>query len=185
MDKLVDHLFEEMKPQLNEPYAFYGHSMGTVLGYLLVKRIMDTDLPKPAHLFFTGCEGPSTFKYDERRHTLPKDELIHELKKMGGGSEELFNNDHLMDFFEPILRADFEAIEKYRHQRDQLLEVPISVFIGTEEDISLEDAKAWQEETTKEVTVKQFPGDHFFIFDHEEIIMKLIFRTCLNKSVDI
>ena len=181
MQSLTDHLYEEIKQKTNEPYAIYGHSMGTILGYLIVQKIAAAGLPLPQHLFFTGCEGPSCLVHKVIMHDLSSKELVAELKKMGGSSDEVFEDEAMMAYFEPILRADFKAIETYVYEETTPLDVPISVFTGLEEEITYEAAASWQKETTQPVTVTQLPGDHFFIYDHEEIIMKSICQKLMGS----
>src|SRR4051794_37934122 len=54
MDSVVTDIFQQIKDRLDEPYGIYGHSMGTLSGYLLTKKIIQKNLNKPIHLFFTG-----------------------------------------------------------------------------------------------------------------------------------
>ncbi len=55
LETMVDDLFQQIQNELNDkPYAIYGHSMGTLLGYLLTKRILNAGKPAPLHLFVSG-----------------------------------------------------------------------------------------------------------------------------------
>lgn len=176
-DRMADDVFEQIRSDLNSPYAIYGHSMGTLLGYLLTKRIVEADLPKPLHLFFSGRGGPSV-KYDEPpRYGLPKAEFVTKLRELGGSPDEVLADDSLIEFFEPILRADFQAVETFNYVASEPFDIPITVMIGTNEKTNYEQALAWKKETTADVTVRQFPGKHFFIFQFEKEILKLIART--------
>jgi surfactin synthase thioesterase subunit len=73
-----------------------------------------------------------------------------------------------------MLRADFKAIETYEYVAGPVLDIPIDAYVGTELDATVEEAGQWQLHTTKPVIVKQFEGNHFFIFDHSKTIMNLI-----------
>jgi len=173
-------LLSEIKNSLDTPYAIYGHSMGTLVGYLMVKEIQLAGYPSPKFLFFTGSEGPATRTKEKIRHLLPEDELIEELRSLGGVSEEVLNEPDIMRFYLPIIRADFQAIETYGYVSDKALDIPISVAIGTEEKVTSEEARSWQRETIWPIELMQFHGNHFFIFDHTERIMKLIAEKILE-----
>jgi surfactin synthase thioesterase subunit len=171
---LARHLVDEIRDQLHKPYAFYGHSMGTVVGYLMACEIRRSAYRMPEFLFFTGSEGPATRKHEQQRHLLPRAALIEELRALGGISEEVFNEPEIMDFFLPVIRADFEALETYRHRPGEYLDIPISVVIGTEDKVSIEEARSWQLETRRPIEVMQLQGNHFFVFEHTARIMKMI-----------
>lgn len=174
LDTIANDVFSQIKNKLDEPYAIYGHSMGTLIAYALTKRIIKENLKQPLYLFLTGCTGPSLRYRDLVDHLLPKQEFFREIKKLGGSPDAVLNDPILMDFFEPILRADFEAVATYNYERSEPFSIPISVIIGAEENASFEEAMAWQQETTLPIEVKTLPGNHFFIFDHEATIIQSV-----------
>jgi surfactin synthase thioesterase subunit len=172
---IVDDVLAQIEPMLwQNAYAIYGHSMGTLVGYLLTKRILEKDLPPPLHLFLTGRGGPSVMAERPLRHKLPKPEFLQQIRELGGSPDDTLNDDNLMEFFEPILRADFQAIETYEHVPGPPLPVSITAIIGVEERTTYAEAMAWQKETSEKLDVRQFPGKHFFIFNYEPELMKII-----------
>jgi surfactin synthase thioesterase subunit len=178
--ELVKLLLADIRSELHAPYAIYGHSMGSLVGYLLAREIRKVGYASPKFLFFTGSEGPATRKNEKIRHLLPENELIEELKSLGGLSDEVSNEPDIIKFFLPIIRADFHAVETYQHVKGENFDIPINVAIGTEEKVTLEEAKSWQMETRVPIELIQFHGNHFFIFDHTERIMKLITEKLLE-----
>jgi len=175
VNSMVDDLFVQLQDLIHKPYVIFGHSMGALLGFLVVKKITENSLSLPLHLIVSGLEGPSV--KDERkknRASLPADEFIEELKILGGISNEIFEDISFLSFFEPILRADFKAIEQHKYSKGNALDIPICVLFGSEEEFSLTEALFWQEESNFEVEVIQFSGDHFFIFEHKKQIMDII-----------
>lgn len=171
---MADDLYNVIKPRLNEPYAFYGHSMGTVLAYLITKRLISEGMNTPAYLFMSGRFGPSAKDPDPCNHNLPQKEFRAKLKEIGGSPDEFLADDTLMDFFDPILRADFRAIEEYKYEPSEPLDIPIVVMVGKEEKMTPEQAMAWQQETTKPIDLRWFSGKHFFILDYPAEIMRII-----------
>lgn len=180
---VVDDIYSQIKGKLTEPYAIYGHSMGTLLGYLLTHKILKEKVSPPVHLFFSGCGGPSVKVDEPPKHNLPKKEFIDKLIEMGGCPEEILQNSELMDIFEPIIRADFKLIEYYRYEPLPAFNIPISVLIGTEEKTTLDDALAWQKETSDPLEVFQLPGNHFFIFGQEKQLINIIADKLLGKLI--
>jgi len=180
MNEMVNDLYKIIVQDLSKPYAFYGHSMGAVLAYLTVKRIVNNNLIPPVYLFVSGKEAPSVSNDDPKRHLMPREEFIAELREMGGSPEQLLNDDELMNFFEPVLRADFEAMELYEYEETSSLNIPVLSMIGLEEDITDEEVEAWQKETSQKIEIVKFEGKHFFIFTYPKEIMALI-----NKRLSV
>jgi len=178
---LIEDCFDKIKGHLHEPYAIYGHSMGSIVSYLVTKRIIAEGLPQPKHLFLSGRGGPSVAYTEPPRYLLPSDKFRAQLKEMGGSPDEVLNDEDLMCFFEPILRADFEALENYKYEHTQPFDIPVTVMIGEQERVTLEQAFTWQNETTQKIDIRRFPGRHFFIFEHTATIMDIIGQKLLPK----
>lgn len=182
--QMAEDVFQQIKNRLDKPYMIYGHSMGTILAYLVLKKITDNNLPQPLHLFVSGAAGPSTEERERERHLLSKTDFRKKLDEYGGSPKEVLENEELFDFFEPILRNDFKAVETYYHQAwENQMKCPITVMLGLEERVTIAEAKLWEKETSAEVKIKQFPGGHFFIYDYTSEVVKTILRAVENKIV--
>ncbi len=156
-------------------YAIYGHSLGGLMTYLLTRKLVENGHRPPVHLFITGTTGPSSLsRIEKKRHLLPHEEFIQELKDLKGMPDEILKSDELLEYCEPILRSDFMASETYIHEDSAPLDVPITVITGTEEEMENSDIALWQKETTHVVDFKKFPGNHFFIYQHVPEIIQII-----------
>lgn len=174
VDAIVFDLLKWIGDDLHEPYAFFGHSFGALVSYRLAALIAGKNIPDPLHLFVSGQQGPSVAPGNKDIHLLPREAFIEKVVEYGGIPEEVSNNRDLMDFVEPMLRADFQAEGTYVHKEEPPLDAPITVMVGSDDDVSLDDALKWQEVTTRKIVLKQFPGDHFFVFDHLPEICDII-----------
>ncbi|HTI08723.1 MAG TPA: thioesterase domain-containing protein [Puia sp.] len=184
---IVDDLYQQIKPTLDKnEYGIYGHSMGGIIGYLLTRKIIDKGHRPPLHLFVTGACAPSAPGRGKKKyHLLNKPQFLEEVKKLKGLPDEILDNEDTLDFFEPILRADFRASETYLHHPREPLEIPFTVITGTEEDIETEDILLWQRETNLPVDFKKMPGEHFFIFRHVKTIIHIISVKLFSYSKHI
>ena len=64
----------------------------------------------------------------------------------------------------PTLRADFEMVQTYEYHSGPPLPCPLNIYGGLQDsDVTLEDLRAWQLQTTAACDLKMFEGDHFFI----------------------
>lgn len=175
INDLVDDLFQIMEPTIEkyDQFYIYGHSMGALLSYLLCHKFIALKKKQPLHLFISGCGGPSE-REEKEKHLLPSKEFRESLVKYGGITKDVLDNDKLMDFFEPILRADFEVVERYVYKERPKLKIPITGFFGTDEDISTEEINLWNKETDKPFEIFEYPGNHFFIFEHSSEISSVL-----------
>lgn len=179
MHDVVARVADEIAPMLAaKPFAFFGHSMGGVLAFELVRELRRRGLPLPSRLFVSGSSAPQVADFaDPPRHTMPDDELVVELRRLGGTPEEFLADEELLAILLPTLRADFSLFDTYRYPEGEPLPVPISVFGGLE-DFALPEEKleGWRLQTTAAVTMKMFPGDHFFLHAYEPAVTREIGR---------
>lgn len=181
---LVDDLYSQINKKVNNlSYAIYGHSMGGLLAFLLTRKLLEKGNKPPVHIFISGTSGPSDItRTQEKRSLLGKEEFIEEVKDLGGMPDEILKNDELLHFFEPILRADFKISEDYEYKSQAPLNIPFTVITGSEEDMTKEEIYLWQKETKQIVDFKEFPGNHFFIYDYINEIMDIIANKLSSYS---
>lgn len=179
VNALVADAFTQIQAEIqNQRYAIYGHSMGALLGYLLTQLILKRGQPAPVHLIVSGRRAPSVTNDKPLKHSLSKEDFLTALKDMGGFPPELLIHAELIDFFEPILRTDFQAIETYSYQSTQPFDIPITILHGlNDEEVAYAELLPWQQETVKSIAIKQFPGNHFFVFEHLVQIGQVFSRT--------
>lgn len=180
---IVNDLYHQMVDNLEEDYALYGHSMGGIVAYLLARKILDNGFRPPLHLFITGTSGPSSVSRREKNlHLLDKAEFLEEVAKLRGLPEEILADSEFMDFFEPVLRADFAANETYSYEEKEPMDVPITVITGTEEEMKKVDIHLWQKESSHKVDFRVMRGHHFFIYSNPVEIVNIIVRKLVSSQ---
>jgi surfactin synthase thioesterase subunit len=177
-DEILDDTYNELikKQKPGQPFAFFGHSMGAQLAYSIAHRLQAEGRELPVHILLSGRGAPTIVRM-KRRFDLPENLFREELKKMGGVPDDILNDNDFYRFFEPILRADFRAIESYKHTPVQPLDIPFTVMLGDAEETTIEEAKQWNEETTAAFDFWLYPGGHFFIFEHAKEICSVMGNT--------
>lgn len=180
LKELVSGLFHTIiKYEIDEHtnYMIYGHSMGTIVVYELLKLIKENQLLLPHTLFLSGRYSPHVVYQKENTHLLSNEQLINNLIQLGGVPSEIRSYPELMNICLPIIRNDYQIIDEYE------LTMPIScfnsniVFIYSDNDPYLENRKKvndWGCYTDQEFLVIEVEGDHFFINDKAAFICHLI-----------
>lgn len=179
LNLMATDLLAQIRQRITDRYAFYGHSMGAALAWMLTRQIQRAGERMPEYLFVSGRRAPSDIRHDER-YLLPQKDFFEMLKSLGGCPQEVLDDPELLEFFEPILRADFRAVSTFVYEEAAPFDTPIVAMIGNQDEISKGDADSWQAETTQPIVVKEFSGDHFFILEHHEEITRLMFE-CLTQ----
>ena len=181
---LVQPLTQAILPLLNRPYAFFGHSMGALVAYEVIRQLQQLGTALPIHLFVSGRSAPHIPETVEPPlYTLPDEEFKQKLREFNGTPEEILNHDELMELLLPILRCDFEACETYKHIPGDPLPIPISALGGlSDESVPPDHIRAWQSHTSKQFRFHFFPDGHFFIHSHLKEVVHIVVRE-LEQAV--
>ena len=161
---IVQALATAIVPFFDRPYAFFGHSMGSLVAFELARELRRQHRAGPMHLVVSGHRAPRFASRRRAIHALPQAELIDELRRLNGTPEEVLRDPELMSMLLPTLRADFSACEQYTYADEAPLTCPISAFGGLQDPrVAHDDLSAWREQTTDRFVLRMLPGDHFFL----------------------
>lgn len=184
-DAVLDYVNQIKKLRNNnQPYVIYGHSMGATLGLSVVKK-MEEHLDPPNILIVSGNPGPGFSYNDRERHSLSDSDLKEELRSLGGVPEEILEDEDLYNYFSPIMRSDFEILEKYKHSEIGLIiNTPILAVMGAQEE-TVAGIANWKNFTSKKFDYKILPGNHFFIHRQVKTLAKIINECAVYSLVEI
>jgi medium-chain acyl-[acyl-carrier-protein] hydrolase len=177
----VDDMLKAVKDIAHtHTYAFYGHSMGCVLTYELLRSIANAGLPGPQTVFLSGRNPPHHIYAGKDIHYLSDDAFIAEIKKIGGTPLEFFELPSLVQMFLPILRSDYRLIERYRHIEPRHITSANLVFLASDTDslVTQPQVSEWSRYTSAHFELHNFSGGHFFINQAYPDICKLIVSRC-------
>jgi medium-chain acyl-[acyl-carrier-protein] hydrolase len=160
----------------DKPFALFGHSMGALVGFELVRELRRRGQKLPAHLFVASRAAPQVRELRRpHRHLLPEDAFIRELRLLNGTAEEVLGDPSLIQFLLPVLRADFAVVETYAYSPEEPLACPITAFGGESDDeVSRDQLLAWNMETRGTFVLRMFPGGHFFLHEFRLQLLQTI-----------
>lgn len=166
---------DALAPHTNRRYALYGHSMGAIIIFEVVRQIRQRGLPMPVHLFpaaYRSPERPSTKKHI---HHFDDDAFLEELRTYEGTPESFFDNPELIEFLLPMLKADFSIHETWVYKTQPPLDLPITAFYGKEDPIApAAEMAPWQAHTSQGFELVQMPGSHFFLNHGRPLVIRKI-----------
>jgi len=177
---MVDALLPDITSAIDGPFAVFGHSMGSLVIYELLRRLLANGV-QPVCVVMSGCKPPSIREAGPNLHELPDDEFIEELRKLDGTPEEVLADAELMSIAFPILRADFEAVANYSEQGKLELSCPVFAYGGMEDpNVAIEELERWSEITRASCTIRAFPGNHFFLHSQRQALLQVVATDMLN-----
>jgi medium-chain acyl-[acyl-carrier-protein] hydrolase len=161
---LVTALADAVAGELAAPFAIYGHSLGSLVGFAFAHELRRRGLAAPVHLFASGRRAPQIADREQALHVLPDPELCAWLRRMGGVPEAVFREPELLAYFLPILRADLAINHHAAIEPDVPLSCPITAMGGIDDERApAELLDAWRAQTTAAFDREMFSGGHFFL----------------------
>ena len=183
---LVCDLAEGLRPYMNMPFAFFGHSLGALVLYELTRNLRITHKPAPLQLFIAAYRAPHLSNSRPILHNMPDDDFINELIRYHGIPEEISENKEMLEVVTPIIKADYKIHETYTYKPEERLRCPIMVFGGIEDEfVDLNDLEGWRKETSEECQIRILSGGHYFINDNCEIIANATKENLLKSLPDV
>ena len=176
LQDLVFAMQVEIQSQQDMPYAFLGHSMGSLVAFEWARLIRHSSLPMPRLLILSAFGGPHLKSVQAKRlHLLPDAELIAEIERLQGTPEQVLKHQELMALLLPMIRADLQMVETYRYEAQEPLETPMLVLGGdADPEVEASRLKAWKEQSAGPFECHFFSGDHFYIQSNKEEVLKKI-----------
>lgn len=186
MADAVREVAQVLQPELDLPFALFGHSMGALIGFELARRLRTQYGIAPVHLFISARRAPQL--HDPRPALCPlrDEEFVAEIRRRYNGiPREVAQDPDVMELLLPLLRADVEMLETYTYEPGPPLDCPITAFGGQEDaEARFEELAAWREQTSARFETRLYPGDHFFLQSAQPQILETISRE-LNRGVDL
>jgi medium-chain acyl-[acyl-carrier-protein] hydrolase len=161
---LIRAASEALAPEMEKPFALFGHSMGALIAFELARELRKQHGIQPVHLFISAKCSPRQRPEDPAVGQLSDAALIDVLERYEGTPQDLLNDAELMRLMLPVIRADMAVCDSYVYEPGPPFECPITVFGGLEDRLrSRACLESWQEYTKGPFMLRMLPGGHFFI----------------------
>lgn len=183
LETLVQCLVPIIRPFLDKPFAFFGHSMGALIAYVLTQELWREAKLLPAHLFISSSRAPQ-LPLRPPIHPLSDSAFLIELQRRYQGVPMLLWQDaELRNLFLPLIRADMTLFETYVYRPASPLPCALTVF-GSHQDglVSQADLAAWGSLVQTRVDLQMFEGNHFYLNTAKQPLLRAI-ASALNADV--
>ena len=177
---LIQSLGKAIQPYLDIPYVTFGHCMGGLTSFELIRQLRRSNQPLPQQMFISAFIGPQIKNPTSTIMRISGNTIDDFFDILGGTPDSIKENFGLMNMNRPIMEADNDLLRAYGYVEDDPLDIPISLFAASNDKlVHVHEVERWADQTTKQFELKLFPGDHFYIFSHRPWLMK-----ALNKRLD-
>lgn len=175
LSPLIEELTYALSPMMDMPFAFFGHSMGTLIAFELARALRQQQHQEPRALFVSAHRAPQLPLSRALLHTGPDAKLIETMKNLGGTPPAILEHTEMMSLMLPVMRADLTLYETYMYIPEAPFHCPIVVFGGKEDRaVREQELLAWREQTRSAFTYHSLPGGHFFLHSEQDRFLPLL-----------
>jgi pyochelin biosynthetic protein PchC len=175
---------EELLALADKPTAIFGHSMGALVAFEATRLVEKNRPGLVTRLFASGSSAPSRPRRLQMGDDASDDEIIAELRLMGGTDESLVTDREALQLILPALRDDYRAMARYSCEPGVLIDAPISALLGVDDvSTSYQDAAQWGAHTRSGAEVRTFPGGHFYLSQHRRELLETIQETSWRSVI--
>lgn len=165
VEEMVEGVTCALHDQLDLPFAFFGHSMGSLVALETARSLASRGWKQPEHLFVSGRRPPHVPDPQPPLDGLDDAAFVAEInRRYGGIPAEILEHAELLALLLPTLRADIRALERHGVRTVDALDCPLTAYGGVQDALTpLEHLQAWRPLTRAAFRLRQFPGGHFYV----------------------
>lgn len=169
----VDDIYAQLQRQMPNEYCIIGNSMGAAIAYLLAHKLQQENKQMPKHLFLSSRLSPDAYKQEPNIVGISSTDFWKVVQQYDGVPAQLLQHKELMEFYEPILRTDFELLQQFNESFESIaaIDVPASILFGDQDvrNVSYEKMQGWRKFFVNYIDIKSFEGKHFFLYENENV----------------
>jgi medium-chain acyl-[acyl-carrier-protein] hydrolase len=175
LQALVGALLEETRAVRARPFACFGHSLGALVAFELVRALRRCGEPLPVHLFVSACGAPQLGGSEPPLSELTTRDVADWLRRLDGTPEAVLGDGEMLSVLLPTLRADLGLRDDYVCAAEPALDVPITAFGGHDDpEVSAASLAGWRDQTRQRFAIRAFAGGHFFIRSAQSALLAAI-----------
>ena len=180
-------LIQDIKAQFMELQTadifVLGHSMGSLIAFYSSRSITT----KNFHLFLSGMNPPSAkqIAHFKEFSSMNLKDLTKTMITNGGITQELQQFPDMLERVISTVRDDFKLLATI----DNTLNLEIKskhkyqvLHASNDQLCSLKEMKSWKKYFKTTGETKIFPGDHFYLFDHQDVVHDYLVEVMLNNT---
>ena len=175
LSALADEAARALAPYADRPLSLLGHSMGALVAFETARRLEQHGTV--ARLFVSAARPPADDWEERDLDALTDDQIVTELRRLGGVPEALLREADVVSEILRLLRADHRALRRYSCPTDAVLKAPITVLLAdADPKNTLEQMHGWARHSANGFEIEQLPGGHFALTERDPRVAQLLTR---------
>jgi surfactin synthase thioesterase subunit/short-subunit dehydrogenase/acyl carrier protein len=168
LEAMLQALKPAMVPLLDKPYVCFGHSMGGLLAFEIIRALRHDGLPLPLHLFVSSVPALNTYTPDDTDHASISRNLFR---------NKTMDSDLIQSLLK-LLKDDLTLLSRYHYSSASPLNVQVvALYAGDDPRVQKHQVERWQQETTQPLKTVCRTGGHRYIEHDSRYLTDLIRQT--------
>jgi surfactin synthase thioesterase subunit len=163
--RAVDQLAKELLTDsaMDLPTVVFGHSLGAVLAFELVRRLESAGCGALIGMVASGSPDPWTQRGDRATEIGDDDLFLAKISEFSGYNHEALNDPMMRELLLPTLRADVQMHEDYVPRDGLGLSVPVMTVRGSDDRlVSRAQIEPWRKASICAVRHEELDGGHMY-----------------------
>ena len=181
IEDIINQILKNIMEEKCESYYIWGHSMGSYIAYEASLKINNMECKRPLCLVMSVSVAPN--KIDRQQiKDIPDNEdvFISYLVSLGLISKDLCNKKIMRKIYIPKIRNDYELLINYKPSNNKKCAIKTLILNGKDDDFIVDDIYEWDQFFEQSPQYEFFEGNHFFIFDKKDIVLKAIDKQIVD-----
>ncbi|UII27311.1 alpha/beta fold hydrolase [Fulvivirga maritima] len=168
----VNKIMLDLQGYLNKPYILFGHSMGGLIAFELMRLLRQKKLNLPQQLFVSSTPQLAVY---EKAYLNPKQDTDQLMSSFPHLKPENIPDPELRKVLISLLRNDLSLIDSFSYQFEPPFDLPITAIHGVQDNnITPAQMQNWKNETTQTFKLIQRKGGHHYLHHDSEFVTHLI-----------
>ncbi|MBL3656243.1 type I polyketide synthase [Fulvivirga sediminis] len=168
----VNKIMLDLQGYLNKPYIIFGHSMGGLIAFELMRLLRNKKLNLPQQLFVSSTPQLAVY---EKEYLNPRQDTDQLMLSFPHLKPENTPDPELRKVLINLLRNDLHLIDSFSYQFEPPFDLPITAIHGVQDNtVTHAQIQNWKNETTKTFKLIQRKGGHHYLHYDSEFVTHLI-----------
>ncbi|MCD8011079.1 MAG: thioesterase domain-containing protein [Lachnospiraceae bacterium] len=182
MEKLAECFVRENMSIFEKPFVIFGQCTGCLIAYEVCRYLWEHCRKEPLLFVASGSASPHVRIVEEQKEEICDQWLLEMLLREGRLTEEAIQLPMFMEYYFPVLKADFALLAGYGYPGDYILSCPI-LTVAAEGDtlVPMDEVQKWSRYTEAEHYFFRVQGNHYFLREQGAAICARIDRLLEEK----
>lgn len=181
VEEMVAEIVPALLPYLDRPFATFGHCIGAMVMYEVVRALEQGHQRVPEHVFASGALPPRYYLLPPVATRTEGTDFVNVLRRIGFADDLILGDEESARELLPAVQSDFDLAIRYECASPSPLPCPITSFCGREDQLGPpERTAAWKDMSTSRFEQVVFPGEHYFIIPERQALLQIISQELVH-----